>query len=94
VASRQAAEASAPVAGAWDLAARSGLVDDALHTAARACLAAAVDRVPAGLRAEVAALADLVDQGHSPGDAVQRTAWRAGFATALLDCTPHEEAFR
>lgn len=87
----RAAEASAPVAGTWARAARLGLADDALYRAALACLAAAVDRVPTALRPEVAALAELVGRGRSPGDVVQRTARRAGACTALLDSTELEE---
>ncbi|WNV75856.1 ergothioneine biosynthesis glutamate--cysteine ligase EgtA [Geodermatophilus sp. DSM 44513] len=83
VAAGHAAEATAPVAGAWDRAARAGLADPALHTAARACLAAAADAVPAALRPEVAALVDLVDRGRCPGDDLLDTA-RAGDATAAL----------
>jgi glutamate--cysteine ligase len=94
VAADRAAEASAPVAGAWTQAARLGLTDDALCRSARACLAAAVDRVPVALRPEVSALAELVDRGRSPGDAVLRTVRRAGPCTALLDSTEAEETFR
>ncbi|MGY1635319.1 ergothioneine biosynthesis glutamate--cysteine ligase EgtA [Geodermatophilus sp. SYSU D00742] len=83
----RAAEASAPVAGAWDRAASAGLADPALHAAARACLAAACDAVPAPLRSEVAALADLVDRGLSPGDALLAAAGSGGPAAALLAAT-------
>jgi glutamate--cysteine ligase len=94
VAADLAAEASAPVTGAWTQAARFGLSDDALYRSAQACLAAAVDRVPDALRPEVGALAELVDRGGSPGDAVQRTARRAGACAALLDSTEPEETYR
>ncbi|SFL75368.1 ergothioneine biosynthesis glutamate--cysteine ligase EgtA [Geodermatophilus ruber] len=87
VAARHAAAASAPVAGAWDRAARLGLADPALRTAARACLAAAVDAVPAALRSEVEALAELVERGRSPGDDLLETARAAGPAGALLTAT-------
>ena len=92
-AAERAAEATAPVAGRWDRAARMGLADPALHAAARRCLAAALDHVPAGLRAEVAALAALVDRGASPGDAVLRTARREGPAAALLTAVQHPKGF-
>ncbi|MGY1644162.1 ergothioneine biosynthesis glutamate--cysteine ligase EgtA [Geodermatophilus sp. SYSU D00703] len=82
-----AAAATEPVAGAWDRAARLGLADRALHTAARACLAAACDAAPAALRREVTALADLVDRGRSPGDDLLRTARARGPAAALLSAT-------
>lgn len=88
-----AAAASAPVAGAWDRAARRGLADDDLHGAARSCLAAAVGAAPAGLRHEVEALADLVDQRACPGDAVLAVADRHGPRGALLGAAGlHEEA--
>jgi glutamate--cysteine ligase len=57
-------------------------------------VAAAVDRAPVALRTEVGALAELVDRGASPGDAVARTARRAGACTALLDSTELEEPVR
>jgi glutamate--cysteine ligase len=89
----RAAEASAPVAGQWDRAARLGLADSALRTAARGCLAAALDAVPSALLPEVAALAALVDRGHSPGDAVLASARRSGPAAALLTATEDPEGF-
>jgi glutamate--cysteine ligase len=94
VAAARAADASAPVAGAWTRAARAGLADPALRRAAAGCLAAAVDAVPAGLRPEVAALAELVAAGHSPGDAVLAAAGRGGPYAALLSATEQTEAFR
>jgi glutamate--cysteine ligase len=87
----RAAVATAPVAGWWDRAARLGLADPALHEAASSCLAAALDHAPAGLRAEVQALAELVDLGSSPGDAVLRTARRRGPTAALMTATEHPE---
>jgi ergothioneine biosynthesis glutamate--cysteine ligase EgtA len=84
VAADRAAAASAPVAGAWDRAARRGLADDGLRAAARGCLEAAVGVVPAVLRPEVEALAALVDRGGCPGDALLADAARNGPAGALL----------
>lgn len=86
-----AAAATEPVAGAWDRAARSGLADPALHAAAVACLEAAVRHAPAGLDREVAALAELVGQGSSPGDELLRTARRLGAAGALHAATRDPE---
>jgi glutamate--cysteine ligase len=94
VAADEAAEASAPVAGAWTRAARDGLADPALRRAAAGCLAAAVDAVPAVLRPEVAALAELVAAGRSPGDAVRTAAERGGPYAALLSATEQPEALR
>ncbi|TFV53462.1 ergothioneine biosynthesis glutamate--cysteine ligase EgtA, partial [Geodermatophilus sp. DF01-2] len=48
------------------------------------CLAAACAAVPAALRPEVDALADLVDRGRCPGDALLDTARAGGAAAALL----------
>jgi glutamate--cysteine ligase len=87
----RAAEASAPVAGLWDRAARLGLADEALRTAARGCLAAALDAVPLALLPEVAALAALVDRAQSPGDAVLAAVRRSGPAAALLSTTRNGE---
>jgi ergothioneine biosynthesis glutamate--cysteine ligase EgtA len=84
VAAGHAAEATEPVAAAWDRAARLGLADRALHTAARACLVAACDAAPATLRDEVTALAELVDRGRSPGDDLLRAARARGPAAAFL----------
>jgi ergothioneine biosynthesis glutamate--cysteine ligase EgtA len=84
-AAARAAAAAAPVVGWWDRAARLGLADPSLHEAARGCMAAALDHAPTGLRAQVQALAELVDRGASPGDAVLRTALREGPAAALLN---------
>jgi glutamate--cysteine ligase len=90
----RAAEASAPVVGQWDRAARLGLADDALRTAARGCLAAALEAAPPALVPEVAALAALVERGRSPGDAVLAAARRSGPAAALLTAAQQPEGFR
>ena len=92
LAADRAAAATEPVAGAWSRAARFGLADPALHVAARACLAAALDGVPAALRPEVEALAELVDRGASPGDDLLRAALEGGPAAALLTATRTQEA--
>jgi ergothioneine biosynthesis glutamate--cysteine ligase EgtA len=84
VAADRAAAATAPVAGAWDRAARLGLQDLALRRAASACLAAALDAVPTALRPEVTALAELVERGVSPGDTLLATAGSRGPSAALL----------
>ncbi|MGY1711915.1 ergothioneine biosynthesis glutamate--cysteine ligase EgtA [Geodermatophilus sp. SYSU D00758] len=93
VAAGRAAEASAPVAGAWDRAARRGLGDPALHAAARACLAAALDAVPAALRPELTALAESVDRGSCPGDELRAAARAGGPVAALLTAarTPEDD---
>jgi glutamate--cysteine ligase len=65
-----AAEACAPVADRWVEAARDGLADPELLRAARTCVRIALERAPSGLRTEVAAYAELVDSGRSPGDLI------------------------
>jgi ergothioneine biosynthesis glutamate--cysteine ligase EgtA len=90
----RAAVASAPVAGAWDRAARVGLADPALHRAAVDCLTAALDAVPAALRPEVTALAELVDRGACPGDALLAAARSGGPSAALLGAIDLPEDFR
>src|SRR5205085_535999 len=92
VAADVAAEATEPVAGAWTRAARLGLGDDALRRAAVVCLAAALGAVPAGLRADVEALADLAERGADPGDAVLTDARDGGPTAALLSATDLPEA--
>ncbi|MEI4272921.1 ergothioneine biosynthesis glutamate--cysteine ligase EgtA [Klenkia sp. LSe6-5] len=91
VAADRAAEACLPVVGRWTDAAHHSLADPALHAAARACLAAAADRVPAGLRPDLHALAELVEAGRSPGDAVLTTARTAGPEAALLAATEEDQ---
>jgi glutamate--cysteine ligase len=83
-----AAAATAPVTGAWDRAARLGLTDPGLHRAAVRCLAAALTAVPAPLRAEVEALAGLVESGRSPGDLLPP----GDPAAVLLSATETPEA--
>ncbi|SEM01943.1 glutamate--cysteine ligase [Blastococcus sp. DSM 46786] len=92
LAADRAAAATEAVAGAWSRAAHLGLADPGLHAAARSCLDAALGAVPAALRPEVEALAELVDRGASPGDALLRTALEGGAAAALLTATRTPEA--
>ncbi|MEE6177175.1 ergothioneine biosynthesis glutamate--cysteine ligase EgtA [Mycobacterium sp. 050134] len=68
VAADIAAEAVAPVATAWDVAARAGLRDRRLHAAAARCVAVAAERAPAELADAMQRLARNVDQGRCPGD--------------------------
>jgi ergothioneine biosynthesis glutamate--cysteine ligase EgtA len=90
----RAAVASAPVAGAWDRAARLGLADPALRRAARDCMAAALDAVPTALQPEVVALAEMVDRGGGPGDALLAAARTGGPAAALLSAIDLPEGSR
>lgn len=63
-----AAEAVEPVATAWDIAARVGLGDRRLYTAANRCLAIAAERVPAELADAMQALIRSVERGRCPAD--------------------------
>jgi glutamate--cysteine ligase len=86
-----AAAATRPVAGAWERAARHGLADPDLHLAARSCLTAAVRHGPPELGGEVEALAELVDRGASPGDAVLEAARRTSPPAVLLAAARHPQ---
>lgn len=63
-----AAEAVAPVATAWDVAARIGLGDRRLYTAANQCLAIAAQRVPAELSEAMGRLMRNVELRRCPAD--------------------------
>jgi glutamate--cysteine ligase len=68
VAADRAVEACAPVVGLRAEAARDGLGHPALRAAATACTQVAAERAPARLAADLAALAELVGHGRTPGD--------------------------
>ncbi len=90
VAADEATDATAEVAGRWAAAARLGLGDAALRRAAVRCGAAAlaalaVPGVPASLRADVEAWAELVDRGRSPGDDLLDAVRRTGPLAALTE---------
>ncbi len=70
VAAGIAAEATAPVATAWDRAARVGLGDDRLHAAAVRCVQTAAERAPAELTEPMAKLIRSVQQRRCPADDV------------------------
>ncbi|MEB4207484.1 ergothioneine biosynthesis glutamate--cysteine ligase EgtA [Mycobacterium sp. 94-17] len=63
-----AAAAVAPVATAWDTAARVGLRDRRLYAAANECVAVAAENAPAELGDSMARLVRMVEQGRCPGD--------------------------
>lgn len=85
VAAGIAAEATEPVAGAWDRAARLGLADRRLHRAAVACVRAAADRAPAGLEESMRLLLRSVEQGRCPADGFADRVVAHGIAPALAD---------
>jgi len=68
VAADVAAEAVEPVATAWDTAARVGLRDRHLYTAANKCVAVAAARAPAQLADAMGRLACSVEQGRCAAD--------------------------
>lgn len=78
-----AAEAVEPVATAWDLAARVGLRDKRLYTAANRCVAAVAGRVPAELSESMLQLVQNVEDGRSPADDFAELAIRCGIAPAV-----------
>ncbi|MBS1692511.1 MAG: ergothioneine biosynthesis glutamate--cysteine ligase EgtA [Actinobacteria bacterium] len=78
-----AAEATAPVATAWDRAARVGLADRRLHAAAIRCVQAAAERAPGALAESMSLLVRSVQQGRCPGDDVADRAVRCGIAGAV-----------
>lgn len=84
-AARDAAEAVAPVARAWSVAARAGLADPALRAAANRLLAIAAEYAGADVGPEVERLATLVEQGRSPGSEVLEQALAFGPLAVLLD---------
>jgi glutamate--cysteine ligase len=72
-----------PIAHRWQTAARDGLGDPDLHAAAVAAVTAALPHVPAALRADADAYAELIDGGRSPGDLLAADIERRGPAAAF-----------
>ncbi len=83
VAADLAAEAVKPVATAWDTAARLGLGDQRILTAARRCVAIAAERAPAALSAGMQRLTDAVAQGRCPADDFSDRVIENGIAAAV-----------
>ena len=83
VAADIAAEATEPVATAWDRAAQIGLGDRRLHEAAIRCVQAAVDRAPAELEESMRRLARSVEQGRCPADDFSDRAVKYGIGPAV-----------
>ena len=90
VAADAAAEATEPVATAWDRAAQLGLEDRRLHTAAMRCVQAAAERVPDPLEESMSLLARSVEQGRSPADDFADRAVRYGIARAVTQLAQGE----
>jgi glutamate--cysteine ligase len=68
VAADIAADAVEPVATAWDIAARVGLGDQRLYTAANLLVAVAAERVPPDLSEAMQRLVAAVERGRCPAD--------------------------
>lgn len=78
-----ATEATAPVATAWDRAARIGLADRRLREAASACVSAAAERAPAELSESMERLTRSVQEGRCPADDFADQVVRHGIASAM-----------
>lgn len=78
-----ATEATAPVATAWDRAARIGLADQRLQDAAIVCVAAAAERAPAELAESMAQLTRSVQEGRCPADDFADRVVAHGIASAM-----------
>ncbi len=83
VAADAAREACEPVAQLWAEAARDGLRDRRLATAAGRCTAIAASRAPLGLARAVEDLAELVAGGRCPGDLLSERIGEVGVARAF-----------
>jgi glutamate--cysteine ligase len=79
-----AAAATAPVADAWETAARVGLADRRLHESAIMCVHAAAARVPDDWRTSMEQLVRMVECGACPGDAFAERVIRHGMAEEVI----------
>jgi len=78
VAADRAAEICEPVADRWEVAARRGLDDPALHRAVVGCVEVALARVPEALKEMLETFAELVTSGRTPYDQLRDVALRHG----------------
>lgn len=78
-----AAEAVEPVATAWDVAARTGLADPRLHTAAGRCLGLVADQAPESLRDGMNRLVAMVERARCPADDVAEEVGRTSIAATV-----------
>jgi glutamate--cysteine ligase len=88
VAADRAAEICEPVRGAWEVAARDGIGDNALGTAVRDCVDVVARRCDPALKAEVEAYAELIESGRTPGDELATRA-RSHGPLAVLEEEAH-----
>jgi glutamate--cysteine ligase len=83
VAAALAAEAVEPVATHWDTAARIGLEDPRIFTAANQCVAIAAERAPAGLSDGMRRLAAAVERGRCPADDISDRVIESGIPATV-----------
>jgi glutamate--cysteine ligase len=83
VAADEAADLCAPVADAWQTAARRGLEDPLIRTAVTGCAELAARRAPAGLREEAEAFAELIASGRTPSGELRSRVDQAGPLAVL-----------
>jgi glutamate--cysteine ligase len=91
VAADIAAEATEPVAMAWDRAAQVGLGDRLLAAAAARCVQAAAERAPAELEESMQRLVRSVDKGRCPADDFSDRVVRNGIAAAVTEMAQGEQ---
>jgi len=85
VAAEVAREACAPVAEAWEAAARLGPAAPAVRRALETCLDVAARRVPAALAPPVSELAELIASGRTPSGELRRQIERSGPVAVLAE---------
>ncbi|HZQ31561.1 MAG TPA: ergothioneine biosynthesis glutamate--cysteine ligase EgtA [Mycobacterium sp.] len=85
-----AAEATEPVATAWDVAARVGLADRRLHSSATRCVQEAASRAPAALGGSMQRLVRLVEAASCPGEEFAEQVVRCGVAPAITQLAKGE----
>jgi glutamate--cysteine ligase len=83
IAADLAAETVEPVATHWDTAARIGLDDPRIFTAANRCVAIAAERAPAGLSDGMRRLVAAVEQGRCPADDFSDRVIESGIAATV-----------
>jgi glutamate--cysteine ligase len=90
VAADIAAEATEPVATAWDRAAQIGLGDRRLREAATRCVQTAAERAPTELEESMQQLLRSVEKGRCPADEFADRAVKSGIATAITQLAQGE----
>ena len=85
-----AAEATEPVATAWDRAAQLGLGDRLLREAAWRCVQAVAERAPAELQESMQQLVRSVEQGRCPADDFSDRVVKSGIAPAVTELAQGE----